>query len=52
MRARGLGARRVIVTEVDPVRMLEAIFEGFEVMPMNEATEVSDIFITTTGILI
>ncbi|ADI32624.1 adenosylhomocysteinase [Staphylothermus hellenicus] len=49
MRARGLGARRVIVTEVDPVRALEAVFDGFEVMPMIEAAKVGDIFITATG---
>ena len=48
MRARGLGAR-VIVTEVDPVRALEAIYDGFEVMPMREAAKVGDIFITATG---
>ncbi|ACB40522.1 adenosylhomocysteinase [Pyrobaculum neutrophilum] len=49
MRARGLGARRVIVVEVDPVRALEAVFDGFEVMPMDEAAKVGDIFITATG---
>ncbi|ABW02489.1 adenosylhomocysteinase [Caldivirga maquilingensis] len=49
MRAKGLGARRVIVTEVNPIRALEAVFEGFEVMPMSEAAEVGDIFITATG---
>ncbi len=49
MRARGLGARRVIVTEVDPIRALEAVFDGFEVMPMIEAAEVGDIFVTATG---
>ncbi|MET1159685.1 MAG: adenosylhomocysteinase [Thermoprotei archaeon] len=49
MRARGLGARRVIVTEVDPIRALEAVFDGFEVMPMSEAAEIGDIFITATG---
>ncbi|GAB6947197.1 adenosylhomocysteinase [Vulcanisaeta sp. JCM 16161] len=49
MRAKGLGARRVIVTEVNPVRALEAVFDGFEVMPMSEAAEVGDIFITATG---
>ncbi len=47
--AKGLGARRVIVTEVNPVRALEAVFDGFEVMPMSEAAEVGDIFITATG---
>lgn len=49
IRARGLGARRVIVVEVDPVRALEAVFDGFEVMPMDKAVEVGDIFITATG---
>ncbi|WP_053240285.1 adenosylhomocysteinase [Pyrobaculum islandicum] len=49
MRARGLGARRVIVVEVDPVRALEAVFDGFEVMPMDKAAEIGDIFITATG---
>ncbi|MFP3298320.1 MAG: adenosylhomocysteinase [Thermocladium sp.] len=48
-RARGLGARRVIVTEVDPVRALEAVFDGFEVMPISRAAEEGDIFITATG---
>ncbi len=48
MRARGLGAR-VIVTEVDPVRALEAVMDGFEVMPMSEASKVGDIFVTATG---
>ena len=49
MRAKGLGARRVIVTETNPVRALEAVFDGFEVMPMGEAAEVGDIFVTATG---
>jgi len=49
MRARGLGARRVIVTEVNPIRALEAVYDGFEVMPMSEAAEVGDVFITATG---
>lgn len=49
LRARGLGARRVIVVEVDPIRALEAVFDGFEVMPMNEAAKIGDIFITATG---
>ena len=48
MRARGMGAR-VIVTEVDPVRALEAVMDGFEVMPMERAAELGDIFITATG---
>jgi adenosylhomocysteinase len=49
MRARGLGARRVIVTEVDPIKALEAVYDGFEVMPMIKAAEIGDIFITATG---
>ncbi len=48
MRARGLGAR-VIVTEVDPIRALEAVMDGFEVMPMSEAAKIGDIFVTATG---
>ncbi len=48
MRARGLGAR-VIVTEVDEIRALEALMDGFEVMPMVEAAKRGDIFITATG---
>src|SRR5881398_75880 len=48
MRARGLGAH-VIVAEVDPMRALEALMEGFEVMPMAEAAKVGDIFCTATG---
>lgn len=47
-RAKGLGAR-VIVTEVDPVRALEALMEGFDVMPMAEVATVGDLFITATG---
>jgi adenosylhomocysteinase len=47
-RARGLGAH-VIVTEVDPLRALEAAMDGFEVMPMGQAAEVGDIFCTATG---
>ena len=48
LRARGLGAN-VIVTEVDPIRALEAAMDGFSVMPMAEAAKVGDIFITVTG---
>jgi len=48
MRARGLGAK-VVVTEVDPVRALEAAMDGYQVMPMAEAAKVGDIFITLTG---
>ena len=47
-RADGLGAQ-VIVTEVDPLRALEAVMDGFRVMPMTEAAVEGDIFITTTG---
>lgn len=47
-RARGMGAK-VIVTEVNPVRALEALMEGFDVMPMAEAAEKGDLFITATG---
>jgi adenosylhomocysteinase len=48
MRARGMGAN-VIVTEADPLRALEAIMDGFSVMPMKEAVKLGDIFITATG---
>ena len=48
MRARGLGAS-VIITEVDPVKALEACMDGYRVMKMEKASEVGDIFITTTG---
>ena len=48
LRARGMGAH-VIVTEVDPIRALEAVHEGLQVMPMLEAARVGDIFITVTG---
>lgn len=47
-RARGLGAD-VIVTEVDPIRALEAAMEGFRVMPMLEAAKIGDIFVSATG---
>jgi adenosylhomocysteinase len=47
-RARGLGAR-VVVTEVDPLRALEAVMEGNEAMPAREAARVGDIFVTVTG---
>lgn len=49
LRARGLGARRVIVTEIKPHRALTAAMEGFEVMPMEEAAPLGDIFVTATG---
>ena len=48
LRAKGLGAN-VIVTEVDPVRALEALMDGNRVMPMAEAARIGDIFITVTG---
>ena len=48
MRAKGLGAR-VAVTETDPIRALEAVMDGFEVMPMSEAARVGEIFCTVTG---
>ncbi len=47
-RARGMGAQ-VVVTEVDPLRALEAAMDGFQVMPMAEAARVGDIFVTVTG---
>ncbi len=48
LRADGLGAN-VIVTEVDPIRALEAVMEGYRVMTMKEAAKIGDIFITATG---
>ena len=48
MRASGMGAR-VIVTEVNAVRALEAAMEGYQVMPMEEAAKIGDLFITVTG---
>jgi adenosylhomocysteinase len=48
MRAKGLGAD-VIVTEINPVRGLEAVMDGFRVMPMAEAAKIGDIFVTVTG---
>jgi len=47
-RAKGMGAS-VIVTEIDPVRALEAVMDGFHVMPMNKASPIGDVFVTTTG---
>lgn len=47
-RARGLGAR-VIVTEVDPMKALEAVMDGYEVMPIAKAAPIGDIFVTLTG---
>ena len=48
MRARGMGAV-VVVTEVDPVKAIEAVMDGFEVLPMTEAAKRGDFFITATG---
>ncbi len=48
MRAKGLGAR-VIVTEIDPLKALEATMDGFELMPIKEAAKIGDIFVTATG---
>lgn len=48
MRARGMGAN-VIVTEIDPLPALEAVMDGFRVMPMAEAARIGDIFVTVTG---
>jgi len=47
-RARGMGAR-VVITEVNPTRALEAVMEGFHVMPLSKASEIGDIFVTATG---
>ncbi len=48
MRAKGLGAK-VVVTEVDPIRAIEAVMDGFDVMPMREAAKLGDFFVTVTG---
>ena len=48
MRAKGMGSH-VIVTEVDPLRALEAAMDGYEVLPMERAAEIGDIFVTATG---
>jgi len=48
MRAKGLGAN-VLITEIDPVKAIEAVFDGFKVMPMAEAAKHGDIFATLTG---
>ncbi|HDH41564.1 MAG TPA: adenosylhomocysteinase [Candidatus Altiarchaeales archaeon] len=48
LRARGMGAN-VIVTEVNPTRALEAVMDGFRVMPLREAARIGDIFVTATG---
>jgi len=48
LRAKGMGAN-VIVTEVNPLRALEAVMDGFQVMPLRKAAEIGDIFVTVTG---
>jgi adenosylhomocysteinase len=48
LRARGMGAH-VVVTEVDPLRALEAVMDGYQVMPMDEAAPIGDFFCTVTG---
>lgn len=48
MRARGMGAN-VVVTEVDPLKALEAVMDGYQVMPMKQASLIGDIFVTLTG---
>ncbi len=48
MRARGLGAN-VVVTEINPIKAIEAVMDGFRVMPMTEAAALGDIFVTVTG---
>jgi adenosylhomocysteinase len=48
MRARGLGAN-VVVTEINPIKAVEAVMDGFRVMPMAEASQIGDIFVTVTG---
>jgi adenosylhomocysteinase len=48
MRARGLGAN-VVVTEVDPIKAIEAVMDGFRVLPMAEAAKIGDFFVTVTG---
>ena len=47
-RASGLGAR-IVVTEIDPVKALEATMDGFQVLPMSEACKIGDVFVTVTG---
>jgi adenosylhomocysteinase len=48
MRAKGMGAK-VVVTEIDPTKALEAVMDGFQVMPMSKAAEIGDVFVTLTG---
>ena len=48
MRAKGMGAV-VVITEIDPIKAIEAVMDGFTVMPMDEAAKIGDIFVTLTG---
>ena len=48
MRAKGLGAG-VIITEINPIKAMEAVMDGFKVMPMSEAAKIGDMFVTVTG---
>ena len=48
MRAKGLGAK-VVITEINPIMALEAVMDGFDVMPMDQAAKIGDFFITVTG---
>ena len=48
LRARGMGAN-VVVTEIDPIKAIEAVMDGFRVMPMADAASIGDIFVTVTG---
>lgn len=48
MRARGMGAN-VVVTEINPIKAIEAVMDGFRVMPIREASKIGDVFITVTG---
>ncbi|MGH7273585.1 MAG: adenosylhomocysteinase [Nitrospiria bacterium] len=48
MRAKGMGAN-VVITEVDPIKALEAVMDGFQVMPMSQAAKIGEIFVTVTG---
>ncbi|MDR1700235.1 MAG: adenosylhomocysteinase [Lachnoclostridium sp.] len=48
MRAKGLGAR-IVVTEINPIKAMEAVMDGFDIMPMNEAAKIGDFFVTVTG---
>lgn len=48
LRARGMGAN-VVITEIDPIKAVEAVMDGFRVMPISEASAIGDIFVTVTG---